>query len=83
MSEIKLYGLTEIQKITGVSKTTLYRCIDDGRLIAVKMGRRFVVTEENLKAFIDRGTLPARAAGKAKPGKKAQAKTPRKMQERQ
>lgn len=56
MDELKIYTLDEVQKITGVSKTTLYRCIKDGRLAAVQMGRKYTVTDRNLRAFLDKGT---------------------------
>lgn len=51
--EIKLYGLKEVGEILGVSVRTLYRYIDNGELKAKKIGNKWRVTHEDLKAYID------------------------------
>ena len=49
----KLYTLSELQPILGVSNRTLHTYIKDGRLKAVKIGGKWKVTEENLKKFVN------------------------------
>lgn len=74
MAEIKLYTLTEVSEITNASKTTLYRYIKEGKLQAVKIAKKWAVSEANLQTFID---------GKAaeQPGTKA-GKNPRRRKPR-
>lgn len=62
MDDLKLYTLDNISRLVGVSKTTLYRYVKDGKLQAVKIGKAWMITEEKLRAFIDRGTAPKPAA---------------------
>ena len=56
MEEIKIYTLTEAVDILKVTRRTLYNYIKSGQLKAVKMGRVWSITHENLKGFIESGT---------------------------
>ena len=56
MEEIKIYTLTEAVDILKVTRRTLYNYIKSGQLKAVKMGREWKITHENLKGFIESGT---------------------------
>jgi excisionase family DNA binding protein len=57
MAEIKrVYTLDEVAEIMQVTKRTLYNYIKAGSLHAVKMGKYWRVSEENLQAFISTGT---------------------------
>ena len=56
MTEIKVYTLDEVADILKVTKRTLYNYVKAGKLPAVKMGKYWRVSEENLKAFIETGT---------------------------
>jgi len=49
---LKLYSLDELSKILEVSKVTLRGYIEQGRLKAVKVGRSYRVTEEDLREFL-------------------------------
>ena len=49
---LKLYSLDELSKILEVNKVTLRGYIQQGRLKAIKIGRSYRVTEENLKDFL-------------------------------
>jgi excisionase family DNA binding protein len=49
---LKLYNLDELSKILKVNKVTLRGYIDQGRLKAVKIGRSYRVTEEDLREFL-------------------------------
>lgn len=53
MADIKVYTLNDIEKMLDVSLRTLYRYIDSGRLKANKIGNKWIVTESNLKEFIE------------------------------
>ncbi len=53
LEEIKLYTLPQVQKITGVSYRTLQNYVKDGRIKAAKIGGKWKVTEENLRAFLN------------------------------
>ena len=49
---LKLYNLDELSKILEVNKVTLRGYIEQGRLKAVKVGRSYRVTEEDLREFL-------------------------------
>jgi len=49
---LKLYNLDELSKILEVNKVTLRGYIQQGRVKAVKVGRTYRVTEEDLKDFL-------------------------------
>lgn len=53
LEEIKLYTLQEIEPILGCTNRTLLSYISNGRLKAVKIGGKWKVSEDNLKAFIN------------------------------
>lgn len=53
MENIKVYTLNEVKKLLKVSLRTLYRYIKDGKLKSTKIGNKWIVTEENLKDFIN------------------------------
>ncbi len=49
---LKLYNLDELSKVLKVNKVTLRGYIEQGRLKAVKIGRSYRVTEEDLREFL-------------------------------
>ena len=51
--ELKVYSLTEIEPILGVTHRTLLTYIKDGRLKGVKIGGKWKVSGENLKKFVN------------------------------
>ena len=53
LDEFKLYTLTELESVLGVSHRTLLTYVKQGRLKAVKAGGKWKVTKEQLKAFIE------------------------------
>lgn len=55
-NELKVYSLEEIAEIIGVTKRTMYTYVKDGKLKAVKIGKNWRVSYENLKEFLDKGT---------------------------
>ena len=54
MADIKVYTLDEVADIMKVMKRTLYTYIKAGTFHAVKMGKYWRVSEENLQAFISK-----------------------------
>ena len=53
LDTFRLYTLTEVEPILGVSHRTLLDYVKKGKIKAVKIGGKWKVTEENLKAFIN------------------------------
>lgn len=56
MNDIKVYTIEEVGELLHVTRRTLYTYLKEGKLKAVKVGRKWIVTEENLKEFISKGT---------------------------
>jgi excisionase family DNA binding protein len=52
VSDIKLFTLTELEEVLGVTHRTLLTYIKNGILKGVKVGGKWKVTEENLRKFI-------------------------------
>lgn len=53
VNTIRLYTLTELEPILGVTHMTLQSYIKDGRLKGVKIGGKWKVSEEVLRKFIN------------------------------
>ena len=53
LENLKVYTLTEIEPILGVSHRTLLTYIKDGRLKGVKIGGKWKVSGENLRKFVN------------------------------
>ena len=53
MEAFKLYTLTELEEILGVTHRTLLEYVKQGKLKARKIGGKWKVTQENLKIFIN------------------------------
>lgn len=56
MLDIRVYTLDEVADILKVTKRTLYNYIKAGTLKAVKVGKYWRVSEDNLQEFILKGT---------------------------
>lgn len=54
--DIKLYSLIEVAKILRVTRQTVYNQVHAGRLKAVKVGKEYRVTDEDLQAYIRTGS---------------------------
>ncbi len=52
----KMYTLTEIMTMLKLGRRTFYRHIVDGKMKAVKIGRKWAVKESDLQEFLARGT---------------------------
>lgn len=53
LMKYRVYTLTELEEIIGVSHRTLLRYVKDGTLQAVKIGGKWRVSEEKLKSFLE------------------------------
>lgn len=53
LESIRLYTLTELEPILGVTHRTLQTYVKDGRIKGVKVGGKWKVSEEVLKRFIN------------------------------
>ena len=56
MAEKRVYTLDEIAALLKITKRTIYNYIKGNKLKAVKVGKYWRVTEENLNDFLKRGT---------------------------
>lgn len=56
MSDIRVYTLDEVAEILQLTKRTLYTYVHTGKLKAVKVGKYWRVSSENLQEFINTGT---------------------------
>ena len=53
LENFRVYSLAELEPILGVTHRTLLRYITDGKLKGVKIGGRWKVSQDNLRAFIN------------------------------
>ena len=53
LEDLKVYTLTEIEPILGVSHRTLLSYIKSKRLKGSKIGGKWKVSKENLRKFLD------------------------------
>lgn len=53
LDTIRLYTLTELEPVLGVTHRTLQSYIKDGRLKGVKIGGKWKVSEEVLRKYIN------------------------------
>ncbi len=64
ISDVKFLTVAEVAATMRVSKMTVYRLVHNGELPAVRVGRSFRVTEDDVneylrKSFYDAGYLPS------------------------
>lgn len=52
-SEIKNFTIKQVAKLTNQHTRTINRHIEKGNLIAKKTGKKFLITETNLKKYIE------------------------------
>jgi excisionase family DNA binding protein len=52
MGDQLAYSIDEVCAKSGLGRTTIYAAIGDGFLIARKFGRRTIVLDDDLKAFL-------------------------------
>ncbi|OGF97673.1 MAG: hypothetical protein A2Z06_01310 [Candidatus Glassbacteria bacterium RBG_16_58_8] len=50
---IKVYEVEDLSKILGLTEVAIRRYIRAGRIPGQKIGKRWYVSDENLKAFIN------------------------------
>lgn len=56
MEEIRVYTLNEVRDILKVTQRTIYNYIKGGKLKAVKIGKYWRVSHEDLQEFVKKGT---------------------------
>ena len=54
ISEVKLLTIAEVAAMMRVSKMTVYRLVHNGELPALRVGRSFRVTEDDVHEYIER-----------------------------
>jgi len=60
---VKLYSASRIMKILGVSHTTVYGLLNEGKMKGRKIGRTWYVAESNLKDFLEGTDKPEPGEG--------------------
>lgn len=55
LDNFRVYTLTELEPVLGVTHRTLLQYVTDGKLKAVKIGGKWKVSEDNLRRFINGG----------------------------
>jgi len=53
---IKMYELKETAELLSVTKTSIRNYLKRGLIIGAKLGGRWYISEENLKAFVNGNT---------------------------
>lgn len=53
LDSLRLYTLTELEPVLGVSHQTLVRYVKAGKLKAIKVEGKWRVSHENLKAYVN------------------------------
>lgn len=56
MEDKKVYTLDEVAEMLKITKRTLYNYVKTGELKAVKIGKYWRVTRENIDNFLAKGT---------------------------
>jgi excisionase family DNA binding protein len=51
--QLKVYTLEEVEVILKVTRRTLYNFIKSGRIKAIKVGREWRISSENLQRFLN------------------------------
>ena len=57
--DVKYYDVPELVAIMKVSKYTIQRWAREGRLRAHKIGRKYMVSSEDLRRYIESGPTPS------------------------
>ncbi|MBO9522473.1 MAG: helix-turn-helix domain-containing protein [Nocardioidaceae bacterium] len=52
ISEVKFLTIAEVASVMRVSKMTVYRLVHNGELPAVRVGRSFRVSEEDVNEYL-------------------------------
>lgn len=53
LSNFRVYTLTELEPVLGVTHRTLLQYVKNGKIQAVKIGGKWKVSEENLRKYIN------------------------------
>lgn len=61
-----MYSMQEVAEMLGVTTRTITTYLQKGRIVAQKIGGRWLFTEDNLKDFL-KGSAPSRANRKTNP----------------
>lgn len=49
---MKIYDVEDLVKLLGITRVSVQRYLREGKIRGIKIGRRWHVTEGNLKAFL-------------------------------
>lgn len=54
-SEVLLVAIPEAARMLGISRSSVYRLLDQGKLATVKMNQRRLVTVASIRALVEAG----------------------------
>jgi excisionase family DNA binding protein len=54
---MKVYDIKELSEMLNISVRTLQRYVREGKLKVSKVGRKYIITEESLKEFLEASEL--------------------------
>lgn len=58
--EHKILSINDLTKITGISRTTVYREVRKGILPCVRIGRRVLFLQKDVDAYLEKNRIPAK-----------------------
>ena len=58
-NSLKVYELKEVCELLKINLRVLRRYIKDGEIKASKIGRKYIITEANLKEFLEKNEVKA------------------------
>ena len=50
---MKVYDLKELSEMLKMNRRTLQRYVREGKLKVSKVGRKYIITEDDIKAFLE------------------------------
>jgi excisionase family DNA binding protein len=49
-----LYSISDTCRMLSIGRTSVYKLMDEGELVPVKLGKRLMIPRERLIAFVDK-----------------------------
>ena len=51
--DFRMFGIPELSKLLGISRSSIYEAIKEGALVASKLGKRTLFKREHVRAFLE------------------------------
>lgn len=56
--EVKFYSAADIAEMLGMTTRTVLNYINDGKIVAKRIGKKWMVSEDNLRAWMEHNDAP-------------------------